>query len=891
MVEKPEKKKAQRKKQTAPLVNGHAEQLEAAQTEASKDIWADEEVVKIAQFPAEESNTETTTTSPLASEGISERGSPRVTSSDTVKVDGAGDAATKSTRDSEKKEAIVPDEIDEQVATLSGLEREHVAESDEPDGNPVLSEANDEEEYREEDQHQHNFMSEDSEKQSVISDGAYKQVIISDGTNKQAIIYDDKEKRVIISDDEEKQVNIPDEKEKQVIISDEKEKQVLISDDTEKQVISSDKEKPAIISDDRDSPLVLAEETPKDTGSQDTDESVSESSESEKEEEEERGIGPAHTRPVYIQRSLSAVQTQLKEEGNSLFRTGQYPEAIEAYTRVIAMLQQAGEDQAVNCSLIYSNRAACYQKIGDCQMAIADCDTALSLLPHSAKTLLRRATAYESLERYRHAYVDFKHALSVDPTAEQAQQGATRCQKYLHSLDGHHWRDKLPPAVKMSYWDVPDVVDESAVRSSAPVLPLSPTHHTSASCVAQGGNSTPAATTAPEPPSSPPLCKLLTPEEQFEESKAEGNQLVQKGDYAGAVKSYCQCADLFPDRAAVYTNRALCYLRLNQVAEAEGDCTKALALEPSNPKAFYRRALARKALKQYKDSLQDLLQLLRLEPSNTAAKKEMDLVKGLYKKEYDQLRSHPPTTEKKPAAEPEKCRKRMRIEEVEEDSDSEGKESQSKTNAARSKAKVQSQKTASNSSSQETGGHRAPHATTSPNQPSSTPSSPSKTAATRSATEAKKPGRSKAKKGVAPEPGRGSPTAAISTAKMQGKITPFEFLQHWNSLKQAKDIQPYVQLIEQISPEELPHVISSKLDGHMLQIITRCASHDAQTGEVDRAYRILRNLRQVPRFSTVALFLSNKEKQDIKKVLESVRKSGSYNDEEVATVRKDYGLK
>ena len=38
----------------------------------------------------------------------------------------------------------------------------------------------------------------------------------------------------------------------------------------------------------------------------------------------------------------------------------------------------------------------------------------------------------------------------------------------------------------------------------------------------------------------------------------------------------------------------------------------------------------------------------------------------------------------------------------------------------------------------------------------------------------------------------------------RGKITPFEFLQHWNSLKQAKEIQPYVQLLEQISPDDLP---------------------------------------------------------------------------------------
>lgn len=50
----------------------------------------------------------------------------------------------------------------------------------------------------------------------------------------------------------------------------------------------------------------------------------------------------------------------------------------------------------------------------------------------------------------------------------------------------------------------------------------------------------------------------------------------------------------------------------------------------------------------------------------------------------------------------------------------------------------------------------------------------------------------------------GLPVTPPSAPKLQGKITPFEFIQHWNSLKQAKEIQPYVQLLEQISPDDLP---------------------------------------------------------------------------------------
>jgi len=58
------------------------------------------------------------------------------------------------------------------------------------------------------------------------------------------------------------------------------------------------------------------------------------------------------------------------------------------------------KDQVVNLSLMYSNRAACHLKIGDLPSAVKDCTESLTLIPHMVKPLLRRASAYEHLERY-----------------------------------------------------------------------------------------------------------------------------------------------------------------------------------------------------------------------------------------------------------------------------------------------------------------------------------------------------------------------------------------------------------------------------------------------------------------------------------------------------------
>ena len=50
-------------------------------------------------------------------------------------------------------------------------------------------------------------------------------------------------------------------------------------------------------------------------------------------------------------------------------------------------------------SVLYTNRAVCRHKSGDCQGCVEDCTAALQLTPQSPKPLLRRAVAYEALER------------------------------------------------------------------------------------------------------------------------------------------------------------------------------------------------------------------------------------------------------------------------------------------------------------------------------------------------------------------------------------------------------------------------------------------------------------------------------------------------------------
>ena len=41
--------------------------------------------------------------------------------------------------------------------------------------------------------------------------------------------------------------------------------------------------------------------------------------------------------------------------------------------------------------------------------------------------------------------------------------------------------------------------------------------------------------------------------------------MLFQGEFTKAIELFTKCIELFPDRVVPYTNRALCYLRINEV--------------------------------------------------------------------------------------------------------------------------------------------------------------------------------------------------------------------------------------------------------------------------------------------------------------------------------------
>uniref|UniRef100_A0A087XZH1 Sperm associated antigen 1 n=1 Tax=Poecilia formosa TaxID=48698 RepID=A0A087XZH1_POEFO len=289
--------------------------------------------------------------------------------------------------------------------------------------------------------------------------------------------------------------------------------------------------------------------------------------------------------------------SRLKNEGNLLFKNGQFADALEKYSQAIQGYTDSGMDSPEDLCILYSNRAACYLKDGNSQDCIQDCTRALELQPFSLKPLLRRAMAYETLERYRKAYVDYKTVLQIDISVQAAHDSVNRITRLLIEQDGPEWREKLP---------------------DIPLVPLSAQQHR-----------------REDPPSQQVLQARAEKasrdaerraEVRFTALKQEGNDFVKKGQYQEALGKYAECLKLKPKECAIYTNRALCYLKLQRFGEAKQDCDAALELEPDNKKAFFRRALANKGLQDYLACSSDLQEVLQLDPNVQEAEKELEEV-------------------------------------------------------------------------------------------------------------------------------------------------------------------------------------------------------------------------------------------------------------------------
>ena len=175
-------------------------------------------------------------------------------------------------------------------------------------------------------------------------------------------------------------------------------------------------------------------------------------------------------------RGLSSTELH-KEKGDEAYKAANFEGAIEHYGQCIEALKKEGKGESELILKAYSNRAACYKQISNFDGTIegklytisitslefyyilnydraldsdslsvihflsiifyymtSDCTAVLEVEPENIKALIRRAQAFEGVERYRFALQDCKSVLTM-PYEKIGKANYDLCNMMQHRLN------------------------------------------------------------------------------------------------------------------------------------------------------------------------------------------------------------------------------------------------------------------------------------------------------------------------------------------------------------------------------------------------------------------------------------------------------------------------
>uniref|UniRef100_A0A1J3DJY1 Mitochondrial import receptor subunit TOM34 n=1 Tax=Noccaea caerulescens TaxID=107243 RepID=A0A1J3DJY1_NOCCA len=99
----------------------------------------------------------------------------------------------------------------------------------------------------------------------------------------------------------------------------------------------------------------------------------------------------------------------------------------------------------------------------------------------------------------------------------------------------------------------------------------------------------------------------------------KGHQLYRDGKYKEALLFYTEAltaAKTKPQKIALHSNRAACYLKLHEFKKAAEECTWVLELDQKHSGALMLRAQTLVTLKEYQSALFDVSRLMELNPDS-----------------------------------------------------------------------------------------------------------------------------------------------------------------------------------------------------------------------------------------------------------------------------------
>lgn len=117
---------------------------------------------------------------------------------------------------------------------------------------------------------------------------------------------------------------------------------------------------------------------------------------------------------------------------------------------------------------------------------------------------------------------------------------------------------------------------------------------------------------------------VIKDKDKANELKLIGNKLFEEGKYSEALQKYDEALEYDDENPALYTNKAGCYVKLEDYEKALKSSQVAKKLDPKWLKSYFREGEAYLLMKEYGDAAASFWEGWNLEPSNKVFKDAFD---------------------------------------------------------------------------------------------------------------------------------------------------------------------------------------------------------------------------------------------------------------------------
>jgi stress-induced-phosphoprotein 1 len=121
-----------------------------------------------------------------------------------------------------------------------------------------------------------------------------------------------------------------------------------------------------------------------------------------------------------------------KELGNAAFKAQKYPEAVAHYTEALKRGPPKVNPEAFK---LFSNRAACYTKLGAWNEGLKDADECIRLAPDFPKGYSRKGHLQFFMKEFDKAMETYETGLKHDPENAELKEGLMRCVQAINKMN------------------------------------------------------------------------------------------------------------------------------------------------------------------------------------------------------------------------------------------------------------------------------------------------------------------------------------------------------------------------------------------------------------------------------------------------------------------------